>query len=278
MQRIRGLLITPQAPLEISIKTTSENVIGHLNLLIGAVIPSNCGNGTVLYCGNNDDIVQNEIATQLRQKNSHNTSDSVVRGKAILFNENENGDPCSVTKETIKTINGMYARLGDNNKNKRKKNKPNGPHKPKSAWRFFNDVHTKERREELKNNQVPAVFADVMKYVKEKWDNSSDDVKLPYVNMANKDLDRYQSELLAFQKINPVHPKRPRNAYNLYCKQMKCEIGSLSDVAKSWKEMDEQSKLKYMDMASMDMERYKKEMEYYRQLCDEQPAKRKKNQ
>ena len=68
---------------------------------------------------------------------------------------------------------------------------------------------------------------------------------------------------------DPNMPKRPTNAYLLYCEMNKERIrqnGSLDvtrDLAEGWKNLNEQDRKPYYKLYSEDRERYQMEMEVY---------------
>ena len=68
---------------------------------------------------------------------------------------------------------------------------------------------------------------------------------------------------------DPNMPKRPTNAYLIYCEMNKEKIrqnGSLDvtrDLTEGWKNLDEEGKLPYYKLYNEDRERYQQEMEMY---------------
>ena len=79
---------------------------------------------------------------------------------------------------------------------------------------------------------------------------------------------------------DPNMPKRPTNAYLIYCEMNKEKIrqnGSLDvtrDLTEGWKNLDEEGKLPYYKLYNEDRERYQQEMEMYNKGVElETPSK-----
>ncbi|CCF58848.1 hypothetical protein KAFR_0F02510 [Kazachstania africana CBS 2517] len=87
--------------------------------------------------------------------------------------------------------------------------------------------------------------------------------------LMNKPLKRSKGKRQRAKERDPNMPKRPTNAYLIYCEMNKEKIrenGSLDvtrDLAEGWKNLDESGRLPYYELYNEDRERYQKEMKIY---------------
>ena len=70
------------------------------------------------------------------------------------------------------------------------------PKKPLSAYIFF----SQEVRDKMKAEHPEWNSTEIMKHVSSKWQHMSKEQKQPYNDLANKDKQRYDSELLNFTR------------------------------------------------------------------------------
>ncbi|WFD02046.1 Non-histone chromosomal protein 6 [Malassezia obtusa] len=78
-------------------------------------------------------------------------------------------------------------------KTKSKKD-PAAPKRPLSAYMFF----SQDWRERVKAENPDAGFGDVGRLLGTKWKEMSEDEKKPYVDMANRDKERAETEKAAY--------------------------------------------------------------------------------
>ena len=156
------------------------------------------------------------------------------------------------------------------------------PKRPPSAYILFCSA---------KRPEVAAKFQSLGETSKElarQWREASDDEKRPFVEQASAAKVSYEKEKKSWsQKISKTKPKtkvrggkktvdsksdapvlkRPRSAYIFFCKTNRPtvaqEFSSLGDISKElarrWKELDDDNKKEFIVMADEDKERYNKE-------------------
>lgn len=87
--------------------------------------------------------------------------------------------------------------------------------------------------------------------------------------LLTKPFRKFKTKRHKVKERDPNMPKRPTNAYLLYCEMNKERIrqnGSLDvtrDLAEGWKNLNEQDRKPYYKLYSEDRERYQMEMEIY---------------
>ena len=74
------------------------------------------------------------------------------------------------------------------------KKDPAAPKRPLSAYMFF----SQDWRERVKAENPDAGFGDVGRLLGTKWKEMSEDEKKPYIEMANKDKERAETEKAAY--------------------------------------------------------------------------------
>ncbi|KAI8390215.1 high mobility group box domain-containing protein [Blakeslea trispora] len=92
-------------------------------------------------------------------------------------------------KETTKTTKRAAAAKPEEKKRRTKKD-PNSPKRGLSAYMFF----SQERRATVKEENPEASFGQIGKILGEKWQAMSAEEKKPYVEKAEADKKRYESE------------------------------------------------------------------------------------
>jgi len=147
----------------------------------------------------------------------------------------------------------------------------------KSAFDFY----ASEKASEIKK-QNPNIGKDhITKNVKELWENLSGKEKQKYNDMASMMARFEQLKKISWKGIaavnrakDPNKPKRPKNAYLLFGKNIRAQIrsenGNISlgetskEIGKRWKEADADTRSKYKKLATADKERYYNEMKDYK--------------
>lgn len=158
-------------------------------------------------------------------------------------------------------------------KKQEKKNKhKDEPKKPKSAYICF----CTEKRQEVKDNNDGISNTDIMAELGKLWKVLSDSDKLKWEKAADNDKKRYETEL---QKFYAEHPeevkeekskiKKPVSSYVIFSNLKRPEVKSknptlspkeiLTLLGKMWKELSDDDKEEYKELAAEDKARYQRE-------------------
>lgn len=163
--------------------------------------------------------------------------------------------------------------------------------KPTSAYIYFTSAHREKFKKEGK--AMPKA-QDMAKLCGEVWKTMDDNDKKPFQALADKDKERYHSQMKTQPSTNdkkkkdPNMPKRPQTAYFLFLEDFRKEMKGkvMADGAKipslageRWREMNDDDKQPYQDKVVKDKTRYLKEMaEYKLKYPVEENAKSKKKE
>jgi high mobility group protein B4 len=175
-------------------------------------------------------------------------------------------------------------------KKKRAKKPKDAPKNAKSAYMFFcQEMRTevKEENPNLSAKEITAKLGAMWKEIKE-----TDDVE-KYNELATADKDRYKEEMENYVPSEPTEdsedegkekkkrakkpkdaPKNAKSAYMFYCQEMRASVKEenpdlapkeiTTKLGAMWKEVKETDEVeKYNQMALVDKDRYKEEMEGY---------------
>ena len=162
----------------------------------------------------------------------------------------------------------------------------NSPKGAKNAYIFF----CAEKREQVKEENSEMNAKEIVSELARLWQEADEDVKAEYQEKAAQDKQRYQEEMAGYvpsdeeaspktknskgsAKKDPNAPKGAKNAYIFFCadnreqvKEENSEMSSkeiISELARLWKEADEDVKAEYQEKAAQDKQRYQEEMEEY---------------
>lgn len=132
------------------------------------------------------------------------------------------------------------------------KQRTSAPKKPKRAIDFFQShFHT-----ENKGSAQP--FYEISKAAREKWKTMSDQEKQHYQDLAQKEVERYESQMIEWKKNFRTPPKKAKPTYSLYLQDIKRKGG-----VPQWKKLSEEDKEVYRKEALKEKERYANEMTSY---------------
>ena len=102
------------------------------------------------------------------------------------------------------------------------------------------------------------------RHIAQLWKTVSDDEKAKYIAQSEKDKERYRDEMSRYEP--PKKIKRPRSSYAFFMKDMRQKIATehpeknprelMADIAAVWKNISEDEKAKYNQMATEDKQRY----------------------
>jgi hypothetical protein len=166
-----------------------------------------------------------------------------------------------INQEALKTEITEWAKTIKVEKPKNKKSKKSDENKPKSALTPYFQFCQKHR-EEIKA-EFPGQPKKVISELASKWKKLSDEEKIPYVDLYNKDKEALPS------KKKKEGPKRAVSAYLHYCKDNRSDVSAevkdakkiISVLASRWKKLNDKEKEPYNEKARLDKERYNREKE-----------------
>jgi len=163
------------------------------------------------------------------------------------------------------------------------KKDPNAPKRAKSAYLFFGS----DKRAEINANNPGQSVVDTMKQIGSMWRDLRDKDKIPYQEMADEDKVRYEDEMKDYEvpamyrggkgskkaKKDPNKPKRAKSAYLYFGSEKRNEINekspgqsvvdTMKEIGRMWRELNEDDKTPYQELADEDKVRYSEEMENY---------------
>lgn len=165
-----------------------------------------------------------------------------------------------------------------------KASKSGKPKRALAAYMFFQ----MDRTPKLRAANPGMAQTEIFKLVGEEWRNATDKIKEPYVKRAEEDKVRHQAEMEQWDrahpngveeestgrkkkaKKDPNAPKRPKSAYLFFTSEKMASIRAqnpdmvqkeiMKRAGEMWKELSEDQKKKFQDMAARDKTRYEKEM------------------
>jgi len=179
---------------------------------------------------------------------------------------------------------------------KAKDNKPRGR---MSSYAYFVQKTREDFKKKHPNENV--VFSEFSKKCSDSWKKMSESEKKKYIQMADKDKKRYDTEMATYvppkdgkgkkgkkAKKDPNAPKRALSAFFWFCNDERAKVkaslpagSGVGDVSKEcarlWANLSQAQKAKYEALASKDKSRYEKEIASYRKKVDvSSPKKGKK--
>ncbi len=138
------------------------------------------------------------------------------------------------------------------------------PARPKRAMTPFL-YYACEQRKILKENGIKMTLPEQSKRIAGTWKNVTD--KSKYVEQSQVDRERYVEEMR--HDVQPVKIKRPRSSYAFFMKDMRGHIAAqcpgknprdlMTDIARAWKNISDQDRQRYKEMAQDDRIRYANE-------------------
>ena len=164
----------------------------------------------------------------------------------------------------------------------KKSKDPNAPKRGLTAFMFYST----KRRPALKEQHPDWPFGDFARAIGAEWGKMTDKQKAPFQKKADKDKERYQSEMENYdppsddedapkkkKKKDPNAPKRACTAFMFYSierrPQLKAENPDWSfgefgkAIGAEWREMGDGDKAAYTQQSEQDQVRYASDMENY---------------
>lgn len=146
------------------------------------------------------------------------------------------------------------------------KKRKRDPARPKRAMTPFL-YYACEQRNILKENGDKMTLPEQSRHIAQLWKSVSEEDKARYVEQSEKDKARYRDEMSRYEP--PKKIKRPRSSYAFFMKNMRQEIAEknkeknprelMADIAAAWRNISEEDKAKYNEMAAEDKKRYDEE-------------------
>ena len=147
---------------------------------------------------------------------------------------------------------------------RKSKKKTRDPSKPKRAMTPFL-YFACEQRKILRESGEKLPLPEQSKRIAELWREVSD--KSKYEALAGKDRERYKQEMS--QYVPPKKIKRPRSSYAFFMKSVRDTLARaspdktprelMSDIANAWRNISDEERAKFTEMATKDKERYAQE-------------------
>jgi hypothetical protein len=177
-------------------------------------------------------------------------------------------------KKLDKVIKGQQKK--DEKKKAKKQEKKNKhkdePKKPKSAYICF----CTEKRKDVKDTNDGISNTDIMAELGKLWKTLSETEKAKWTKVADSDKKRYEEEMKKFYdehpeevKVEKPKIKKPVSAYVIFSNMKRAEVKSknpelspkeiLSLLGKMWRELSDDDKVEYNELAAEDKVRYQKE-------------------
>lgn len=172
---------------------------------------------------------------------------------------------------------------------------PNAPKKPLTAYFLF----AGENRESVQSQNASAGLGEITKKLGEMWRSLPDEEKAQWEDKAKVDMEAYNKEFALYKKTSDHEnfvkslqeyqikmtykpydkdenaPKRPQTGYFVFMNEERSKISDehpdmkntqvIIEVGKRWKNLGEEGKKPYNDRASENSEKYKKEVEAYKE-------------
>ena len=177
-------------------------------------------------------------------------------------------------------------------KTKKDKNAPKGA---KNAYILF----CADNRDQVKEENSKMNAKEIISELARLWKDADEDVKAEYQEKATEDKKRYEVEMSEYvpseeespkskkgakkTKKDTNAPKGAKNAYIIFCadnrdqvKEENSEMNAkeiISELARLWKDADEDVKAEYQEKAAQDKKRYEEEMSDYVPSEEESPKK-----
>lgn len=161
--------------------------------------------------------------------------------------------------------------------------KEDEPRRPKSAYAYFMPTYREKYYKEYPDEDFDLGNFSAM--CAERWRTMSDEERRPFHKKADKDKERFDTEMAVCEppkevksksggSRNPGAPKRPMSAFFWYCKDKRKSVrnlipkSTLDDVSKVlthlWHDQDDETRSKYEARAARDLARYQRELKAYK--------------
>jgi len=147
-------------------------------------------------------------------------------------------------------------------KSKRRQRDPARPKRAMTPFLYF----ACEKRKELKENGEKMTLPEQSRRIADMWKMVDLD-KSSYIASASVDRTRYVQEMQSY--VPPKKIKRPRSSYAFFMRDVRGRVAEaapnktprelMSDIAIAWRQISDDEKNRYTQMATIDKTRYKDE-------------------
>lgn len=168
--------------------------------------------------------------------------------------------------------------VGKKRRRRTKEKDPNAPKRPRSAYILF----CSERRNDAKAIQPDAGATDILKLLGQMWQQLTPEEKVPWVEKAEMDKQRYKQEMMHYvppvrpkgkKKRDPSAPKRACSAYIFFGAAIRDQIKAdmpdakntdiLRETGARWQKLSDADRQIYQQQAAADRARYEREIVSY---------------
>jgi HMG (high mobility group) box len=248
--------------------------------------PKGAKNAYILFCAENRE--------QVKEDNSEMNAKEIISELARLWKEAdedvkaEYNEKAAADKKRYQQEMSDYVPSEDEEPPKdsvKSKKDPNAPKGAKNAYILFCADHRAQVKEENPEMNAKEIICELARL----WKEADHYVKTEYNEKAAADKQRYQEEMSDYSsdeetkekkekskgspKKDPNAPKGAKNAYMLFCAENREQVKEdnsemnakeiISELARLWKEADEDVKAEYQEKAAADKQRYQEEMNEY---------------
>ena len=264
--------------------------------------PKGAKNAYIIFCADNRD--------QIKAENPEMNAKDIISEVARLWKETDEDvkakyqEKAAEDKKRYDTEMSKYVPSENSESPKVKKGKsPKDPNAPKGAKNAY-IIFCADNRDQIKTENPEMNAKEIISEMARLWKGADEDVKAEYQEKAAEDKKRYQQEMSDASdedrskkvekvekgkvakgkspKKDPNAPKGAKNAYIIFCADNRNQVKTdnpemnakeiISELARLWKEADEDVKAEYQEKATEDKKRYQEEMSDY--ASDEDEAKK----
>lgn len=183
----------------------------------------------------------NPIASEL--------ADTEMHGPVIVV-------PKNVPADTRNTINSIR---------KRKCAEQAPPRRVRRPIDIYAAEFQKDRRLLLQAQGQKVVFEELIRLTHESWKAVTPEEKKSYEDQSAADKERYDREMIEYNRKNPKPPKKARPAHAFYALHTK-EYPETEHAL--WNKVPEDAKSVFRQKALDDVQRYEQELETYKEFCE----------
>lgn len=148
---------------------------------------------------------------------------------------------------------------------KRRNRDPTKPKRPLSAYMFYANEQRGKFREEFPTEKL----MEISKRIATAWHALDDASRDKYTSKAAVAKKSYLQAMEVWKAQQPVKIKKPATAYNFFMKETRISIISehpsltqseiMTKVGLAWRNADDATKARFIELANQDKERYKRE-------------------
>ena len=263
--------------------------------------PKGAKNAYIIFCADNRD--------QIKAENPEMNAKDIISEVARLWKETDEDvkakyqEKAAEDKKRYDKEMSKYVPSNFESPKVKKGKSPKDPNAPKGAKNAY-IIFCADNRDQIKTENPEMNAKEIISQMARLWKGADEDVKAEYQEKAAEDKKRYQQEMSDASdedgskkvekvekgkvakgkspKKDPNAPKGAKNAYIIFCADNRNQVKTdnpemnakeiISELARLWKEADEDVKAEYQEKATEDKKRYQEEMSDY--ASDEDEAKK----